>query len=74
LERASPTTVGAIRATPGRHWSSLFAGKPGSSFAAWCWHRVSADSYQLFVIGPSRPVFLNVRSHDPVPAGPPALA
>jgi hypothetical protein len=69
----SPTTVGAIRTAADRPWSKLFAGNPDRSFAAWCWRRVSTDSYQLFVIGPGKPIFLDVHSHDPVPAGPPPV-
>jgi hypothetical protein len=79
LASASPTTVGQMRALTGgpsptgHPWSNLFAGKPGRSFAAWCWRRDGTDSYQSFVVGPGRPLFLDVHVSDVAPAGPPTV-
>ena len=78
LASASPTTVGQIHAltggSPAGHpWSNLFVGKPARSFAAWCWRREGTDSYQSFVVGPGRAIFLDVHISDAAPAGPPVV-
>jgi hypothetical protein len=61
---ALPTTVGAIhgiRGGPGNTpvYSYIYKGKPGGSFAAWCWRRVP-DGYRSYVVGPGAPIFLNI--------------
>ena len=75
---ALATTVGALHGVtggtvPSAHpWSSLYAGKPDSAFAAWCWRRVPTG-YRSYVVGPGPPIFLDVGSGSPPAPGPLAI-
>jgi hypothetical protein len=76
---ALPTTVGGIHGVtggtlPNAHpWSNLYAGKPESAFAAWCWRRVSSTRYGSYVVGPGPPIFLDVGTGFPPTPGPLAV-
>jgi len=54
---AKATTVGAIHAIAGgpgnvHGYAWILKDAPPQSFAAWCWRKVSAHSYQGYVVGP----------------------
>jgi hypothetical protein len=59
---ALATTVGAIHGITGgtvptaHPWSNLYAAKPASAFAAWCWRTVPSG-YESYLVGPGPPIF-----------------